>query len=194
MIEYNENFDNNSILPFFKKPLNDPFRGKVQFCYNLIVYLLEKGVSPCKQEFPEVQIKRQILDHNLKDIYNITSLYGMFTIEIASPKLNHKKHQIRTEDIDIEFSKFITDYIKIIQHQNSQRANSIFTNDVFAVNNSYLSILESKETQGDSPNQISRHTAVRREISIFSKFLITIRGSPLITIYHKMVNTIYKRY
>ena len=32
-----------------------------------------------------------------------------------------------------------------------------------------------RETQGDSPNQTSRYTAVRQEISTFSKFLNTIR-------------------
>ena len=58
MIEYNENFDNNSILPFFIKPQNNPARGQVQVCYNLFVNLFEKGNSPCKQEFPEVRIKQ----------------------------------------------------------------------------------------------------------------------------------------
>ena len=32
-----------------------------------------------------------------------------------------------------------------------------------------------RETQGDSPTQTSRHTAVRQVISIFSKILNTIR-------------------
>ena len=31
------------------------------------------------------------------------------------------------------------------------------------------------ETQGDSPTQTSRHTAVRQELSIFSKLFNTIR-------------------
>ena len=57
MIEYDKKFDNNSKLPFFIKPLNDPSRGQVQFCHNIIVYLFETGISPYKQEFPEVQIK-----------------------------------------------------------------------------------------------------------------------------------------
>ena len=80
MIENNEMFDDNSILPFFKKQQNDPARGQVQFCYNLIVNLFEKGNSPCKQEFPEVRRKRQLLDQYLKDIWNITSHYGIYTI------------------------------------------------------------------------------------------------------------------
>ena len=73
MIAYKESFDDNSILPFYKKPQNDLARGQVQFCYNLIVSLFEKVYSPCKQEFPEVKIKRQNRDHYLKDICNITS-------------------------------------------------------------------------------------------------------------------------
>ena len=92
MIEYNGNFYDKSKLPFFIKPQNDPSRGQVQLCHNLIVNLFEKGISPRKQEFPEeVQIKRQIVDHYRKHICNITSHYVIFTIEIASPKLNHKK-------------------------------------------------------------------------------------------------------
>ena len=55
MIEYNKNFDDKSILTFFIKPQNDPARGEVQFCYNLIVNVFEKGNSPCKQEFLEVK-------------------------------------------------------------------------------------------------------------------------------------------
>ena len=117
MIEYNENFDNNSILPFFIKRQNDPSRGHVQFCYNLIANLFEKRNSPCKQEFPEVKIERQILDHFLKGICNITSFYGIFTIEIESPQPNHIKYQIQTDDRDIEFSKVFTDYIKIYKEQ-----------------------------------------------------------------------------
>ena len=58
-----------------------------------------------------------------------------------------------------------------MKHQNSQRANSIFTNDVFSFIYSYLSILELNEPQGDSPTQASRHTIVRQKIHILSKFL-----------------------
>ena len=106
MIEYNENFNDNSILPFFIKPQNDPAGGQIQFCYNLIVNLFEKGNSPSKQEFPEVKIKRQILDPYLKNMCKILSYYGKITIEIASPKSNHIRHQKQPNDIDIEISKF----------------------------------------------------------------------------------------
>ena len=57
MIDYNKNFDNNSILLFSIHSQKDPARGQVQFCNNLIVNLFEKGNSPCKQEFPEKKNK-----------------------------------------------------------------------------------------------------------------------------------------
>ena len=103
------------------------------------------------------------------------SYYKIFTIGIATPTPNHIKHQKQTDDIDIKLSNVFTEYIKNIQHQNSQRANSIFTNKVFSIIYSYISILELKDSQGDSQTQTSRHTAVRQEISIFSKFSDKIR-------------------
>ena len=77
MIHYNEKFDDNSILRFFIKPQNDPARGQTHFCYNLIVNLFEKRNSPCEQDFPEVRIKRQILDpyHKIYVISHITKVY-----------------------------------------------------------------------------------------------------------------------
>ena len=66
-------------------------------------------------------------------------------------------------------------YIKNIQHQNSPRANSIFTNDVFSLIYSYVSILENIRTESTSPVQTSRHTNVRNEIAAFSAFLNTSR-------------------
>ena len=36
MIEYNEKFDDNSMLAFFITPQKDPAQGQVQFCYNLV--------------------------------------------------------------------------------------------------------------------------------------------------------------
>ena len=68
-----------------------------------------------------------------------------------------------------------TEYIKNIQHQNSQRTNSIFTNDVFAIIYNYLSILERTAIESTSPVQTSRHTNVRNEIAAISAFLNTIR-------------------
>ena len=53
--------------------------------------------------------------------------------------------------------------------------NAIFTNDLISIIYSYLSILEKTDSQGTSPVQASRQTAVRHEIAIFSEFLKTSR-------------------
>ena len=45
----------------------------------------------------------------------------------------HGKYVIQTDEIDIEFSKVFTEYIKNIQQQNLQRAKSKFTNKVFTI-------------------------------------------------------------
>ena len=170
----NESPDENSVFPFLINSLTDD-RGQVQFCKNLIANSFEQGISPCKTEFPEVKIKRQIFDHYLKGICNLTQQYGIYTVELSTASKFHSKYIFQTDDIDIEFSKVFTEYIKNIQHQNSQRAKSIFSNDVFAIKYSYLSILEKTETQSTSPVQTSRHTNVRNEIAAFSAFLNTIR-------------------
>ena len=99
----------------------------------------------------------------------------MYTIEIRSPNAFHDRYILQSDDVDIELSKVFTQYIKSIEHQNSQRANSIFTNDVFSLIYSYLSILELNAPHGDSPTQTSRHTIVLQELPIFSKFLNAIR-------------------
>ena len=92
----------------------------------------------CTREFPDVKIKRKLLDHYLKGICSLKSQYGIYTIEIKSPKAFHDRYLIQTDDVDIEFSKVFTQYIKSIQHQNSIRANSKMTNDVFSLIYKYL--------------------------------------------------------
>ena len=164
----------NSVPSFLISPLTEP-RGQIEFCQNLITNVFKKGEGPCTKKFPDVKIKRQLLDIYLKGICSLTSQYGIHTIEIRSPSAFHDRYFIQTDDVDIEFSKFFTQYIRNIKHQNSQRANSIFTKDVFSLIYSYLSILELNEPQGDSPTQTSRHKNVRQEIHIFSKFLNAIR-------------------
>ena len=139
---------------------------------------IRKKIARVKKNFlPEVKIKRQILDLYIKDKCKFKSYYGIITTEISSPKSNHIRHQIQTDDINIDFLKSFTDCIRVTQHQNAQRANSVFTNDVFSIIYSYLSILEIRETQSESPAQTSRHKTGRQEICIFSKFLNTIRGN-----------------
>ena len=54
-----------------------------------------------------------MLDHYSKSICKITSNYGiLFTIETVSPKSNHTTHQTQTDDIETEFLKVLSDYIK----------------------------------------------------------------------------------
>ena len=96
-------------------------------------------------------------------------------MEISSPNKFHGKYTNQTDDVDKEFSKVFTEYIKKIQHQNSQRANSRFTNNIFSIIYSCLSIIEKTETQSTSPVQTSRHTNVRSKIASFSEFLSATR-------------------
>ena len=51
----------------------------------------------------------------------------------------------------------------------------MFTNEIFSLLYSYVSILEIKGTENTSPVQTSRHTNVRNEIAAFSAFLNKIR-------------------
>ena len=169
-----ESPDENSVFPFLINSLTED-RGQIQFCNNLIANLFEQGISPCEAEFPEIKIKRQIVDHYMKGICNLTQQNGIYTKELSTPSKFHGKHVIQTDYVDIEFLKVFAEYIKNIQHQSSQRANSIFTNDVFAIIYSYLSILEKTEIESTSPVQTSRHTNVRNEIAAFSALLSTIR-------------------
>ena len=167
--------DGNSVFSFLINSLTED-RGQIHFCNNLIANLFEQGFSPCKAEVPEKKIKRQIVDHYLKGICFLTQQYGIYTLKLSKASKFHGKSVIQTDDVDIEFSKVFAEYIKKIQHQNSQRANSIFTNDVFAIIYCYfLSILEKTEIESTSPVQTSRHTNVRNEIATFSAFLKTIR-------------------
>ena len=170
MIDYKKNFYDNSILSFFIKAQNDPSRGQVQFCYNLIAKFFEKRISPCKQEFPEVQVKRQILDHYLRYICYITSHYGIFTIKTASPKPNHKKTPNTNKRYRYRILKSCYSLYKKYTTPNFPKSKfNIHKRCIF--NFLLVSIHTSiKKTQGDSPTQTSRHTAVRREKSSFSKF------------------------
>ena len=127
-----ESPDENSVFLFLINSLTED-RGQIQFCNNLITNLFEQGISACKAELPEIKIKRHIVDHYMQGICNLTQQYGIYTIELSTPSKFHGKHVIQTDDFDIEFSKVFAEYIKKIQHQSSQRANSIFTNDVFAI-------------------------------------------------------------
>ena len=124
-----------------------------------------------QSRIPGCKIKRQFIEHYLKNICNLTQQYGIYTIEFSTPITAHGKYVIQTDDIELEFSKLFIEYIKSIQNHNSQRANSIFTNEVFAIIYSYISKLEKTEVQNISPTETSKHTKVRNEITVFSTFL-----------------------
>ena len=160
-------------FPFLIDSLDD--RGQHDFCKNLLVNLFETGISPCKQKFPDVKIKRQFIKQVLKDMCNLTQEYGIYTIEFSTSNTAHRKYVFQTDDIELEFSKVFIEYIKSIQYHNSQRANSKFTNEVLAIIYSYISILEKTEVQSISPTETSRHTKVRNEITVFPTFLHIIR-------------------
>ena len=102
-----------SVLPFLINPLAEA-RGQVKVYQILITNLFEQGESPCTKEFPDVKIKRQLLDHYLKGICSLTSKYGLYIIDIRSPNAFHDQYLIQTDDVDIEFLKVFTEYIKNI--------------------------------------------------------------------------------
>ena len=122
--------DENSNFSFLINSLTND-REQTQFCQNLIANLFKKGTCPCKTKFLEVKIKRQFIDNYLKGICNITQRYEIYTIEINSSSKFHGKYLLQTDDVHLEISRVFTDYIKNLQPQNSQRANSLFINDVF---------------------------------------------------------------
>ena len=126
-----ESPDEEAVFPFVINSLND--RGQTRFCKKILVSLFNPGISPCKSEVPDVKIKRQIIEHYLKGTCSLTQQYGIYTIEISTPRTSDNKYVIQTIDIGLEFSNVFTEYIKSIQYHNSQRANSIFTKEVFAV-------------------------------------------------------------
>ena len=109
-----ESPDENSVFPFHINSLTDD-RGQMQLCNNLIANVFEQGISLCKAELPEIKTNRQIADHYLKGICNLTQQYGIHTIELSTASKFHGKYVIKTDEIDIEFSKVFTEYIRNIQ-------------------------------------------------------------------------------
>ena len=87
-----ESPDEEAVFPFVINSLSD--RGQTRFCKNLLVNLFEPGISPCKSQFPDIKIKRQFIEHYLKEICNLTQQYGIYTIEISTPKPLHGKYII----------------------------------------------------------------------------------------------------
>ena len=111
-IEYNENFDDDSIRFFVIHPQSDRALGQMHCCHNSIASFFEKRNSPFKQEIPEIKTKKQTLDHYIKSICIITSYYGIFTIKKVPPQPNQTTHQIQTDDIDTKFQKTSQNLLK----------------------------------------------------------------------------------
>ena len=88
-----ESPDEEAVFPFAINSLND--RGHTRFCKNLLVNLFNSGISPCKSEFPDIKIKRQIIEHFLKEICKLTQQYGIYTVEISTPRTSHNKYVIQ---------------------------------------------------------------------------------------------------
>ena len=167
MIQFDKNYADDSILLFIINPKNDWSRGPVLFCFNLLVICFQKRNTPCKKEFPEVKIRRQVLDHYLARKSNIASHYDILIIENVPPRsTNQPPHRIKTGDIELGFSKNFTEYLNNIQQQNSQRVDSIFTNDFFSIIYCYTTLLEPIETFYVSPPQTSWHSIEQREFKI----------------------------
>ena len=81
--------DDEEVYPFLIDAPDN--RGQLDFCKNLLVNLFEPKISPCKAEFPDVKITRQIIEQYLKDICNSTQQNGIYTIEFSTPNTNHRK-------------------------------------------------------------------------------------------------------
>ena len=104
--------DDEAVYPFLIDSLHD--RGQHDFCKILLVNLFEPGISPCKADFPDLKIKRQIIERYLKDICKLTQQHGIYTIEFSTPNTAHRKYVIQADDNELEFSKLFIEYIKSI--------------------------------------------------------------------------------
>ena len=85
-----------------------------------------------KQEFPEVRIKRQVLDHYSTGISNITCHYNLLSIENLPPQSsNQPPHRIKIDDVDLDFSKVFTENIKKIQNTKIHKEQIQFSQTMF---------------------------------------------------------------
>ena len=65
-----ESPDEEAVFPSVINSLCD--KGQTRFCKYLLVNLFEPGMSPCKSEITDIKIKRQIIEHYLKDTCSLT--------------------------------------------------------------------------------------------------------------------------
>ena len=119
--------DKKFLILLVVHPQSDPPRGKVQFSHNLIVNFFEKAKCKCKQEYLEIRIRKQILDHYLRDIFNINSYYGIFTFEkLPSQTDTNEWHRSRLLKIFLQnISKISSIEIHKEQIQYSQMKFSL---------------------------------------------------------------------
>ena len=89
----------------------------------------------------------------------------MVTIEILPPNPNNQipRHWIQTDDMEQYFSKSFTENFIATQRQKSQKANSIFTNDIFTIIHIYISTFDTKEPFYESPLQRTRYSKVKEK-------------------------------
>ena len=106
-----ESPDEDSVVPLIIISLTED-RGQIQLCHNLIANIFEQGTNPCKAKFPEIKIKRQIVDHYIKGICKLTQQKGIYTIKLSTASKLHGKYVIQTDDVDIEFSKISQNTLK----------------------------------------------------------------------------------
>ena len=143
--------DDEEVYPFLIDSPDD--RGQHDFCKNLLVNLFEPGISLCKAEFPDVKINRQIIEHYLKDICNLTQQYGIYTLEFSTPNTNHRKYVIQTDDLELEFSKVFLEYIKSIQetskHTKVRNEIALFLTFLHIIKENFTKDYVSKHTKHD---------------------------------------------
>ena len=54
-----------------------------------------------QSRIPRYKNQKQIIEHYLKDICNLTQQYGIYTIEFSTPNTNHRKYVIQTDDLEL---------------------------------------------------------------------------------------------
>ena len=114
--------DKNSVFPFIIYSITE-YRGQRQFCTNLNANVLEQGISPCKAEIPEAKIKRQIIDHYLKGICNLTQPYEIYTIEFST-EIQYHSQQI-SNSTRLNIGKLLKNLTFPSSHENNETTQNL---------------------------------------------------------------------
>ena len=80
-----ESPDVDSVFPFIIISLTED-RGQTHLCQILIANIFEQGIRPCKAGFPEIKVKRQIVDHYIRGICNLTQQWANSADNSPKPK------------------------------------------------------------------------------------------------------------